>query len=253
MWSPADGTTLRAAAFSSVKRPFGFVANQTIEPTEIAGFNQFFTGIDQFYGDIDATISERVCLAVDQKFSSTAFAGAELTARRLKVPQFDFNNNLTDADWREKTAHAYLYKTYRISHDGGLSGWQAAVSLEYALEKFERGEDQPGPEGIVNLLTQRVPLTARLFSGTGLTLGASASYVAQRGILNAGGASDVPKHESAWIADLFVEYRLPRRLGSLSVGAKNLFNRSINILETDPVGPSSTAGRFVEARVRLTL
>ena len=59
-WSPLLGTTLRAAAFSAVKRPF--IGSQTIEPTQVAGFNQFFTGFDRFYGDLDATVSKRAGL-----------------------------------------------------------------------------------------------------------------------------------------------------------------------------------------------
>ena len=35
VWTPRTGTTLRAAAFSSVRRPF--IRSQTIEPTQVAG------------------------------------------------------------------------------------------------------------------------------------------------------------------------------------------------------------------------
>ena len=39
-----DTTTLRAAAFRVLKR--NFVASQTLEPTNVAGFNQFFNDIN---------------------------------------------------------------------------------------------------------------------------------------------------------------------------------------------------------------
>jgi outer membrane receptor protein involved in Fe transport len=40
MWTPFAGTTVRAAAFRTFRRDL--ISDQTIEPTEIAGFNQFF-------------------------------------------------------------------------------------------------------------------------------------------------------------------------------------------------------------------
>ena len=49
VWSPRPETTIRLAAFSSVKRRL--IGNQTIEPTQLAGFNQFFTGFDALFGE----------------------------------------------------------------------------------------------------------------------------------------------------------------------------------------------------------
>jgi tetratricopeptide (TPR) repeat protein len=245
-WAPVAGTTLRAAAFSSVKRPF--IGSQTIEPTQVAGFNQFFSGFSQFFGDDEGTVSRRACFAVDQKFSPMTFAGAELTARRLKVPSPD-----TDYDWREKTAHLYGYKAYGpLSNSLILSGWQIATSLEYQFEKIDHSELFPGPEGILNVSTERVPVTARFFNAGGLTVGAATSYVRQWGIFNNGPGANFPKRDSAWVTDLFVDYRLPQRRGILSIGAKNLFDRSIDLFETDPALPQVPAGRFVYARARFS-
>jgi hypothetical protein len=42
--SSKTGTLLRAAAFKSVRRQL--VSNQTLEPTQISGFNQFFDDVN---------------------------------------------------------------------------------------------------------------------------------------------------------------------------------------------------------------
>ena len=42
IWLPLPGSTVRIVSFSSVRRPF--IGSQTIEPTQVAGFNQFFSG-----------------------------------------------------------------------------------------------------------------------------------------------------------------------------------------------------------------
>ena len=39
-WNPVPDTTLRAAAFSVLKRTL--ITDQTLEPTQVAGFNQFY-------------------------------------------------------------------------------------------------------------------------------------------------------------------------------------------------------------------
>src|SRR5574337_247642 len=65
-------TTLRAAVFRAFKRTL--LTSQTLEPTQVAGFNQFFD-------DFDSTESWRYGIAVDQKFSRTMFGGVELSRR----------------------------------------------------------------------------------------------------------------------------------------------------------------------------
>ena len=59
-WNPLPDTTLRAAAFRVLKRTL--ITDQTLEPTQVAGFNQFFD-------DLNSTKSWRYGAAIDQKFS----------------------------------------------------------------------------------------------------------------------------------------------------------------------------------------
>jgi hypothetical protein len=68
---------VRVAAFRYLKRPFA--ANQTIEPTQVAGFNQFFD-------DVDGTDAWRFGVALDHRFSERIFAGLEASYRALEVP-----------------------------------------------------------------------------------------------------------------------------------------------------------------------
>ena len=62
-WSLKSGTTLRAAWFKTLKRTL--VTDQTLEPTQVSGFNQFFD-------DPSATESEVWGAAIDQKFGKQA-------------------------------------------------------------------------------------------------------------------------------------------------------------------------------------
>jgi hypothetical protein len=53
------------------------ISSQTLEPTQVAGFNQF---VD----DVEGTESWRYGIAIDQKFSTVVYAGVEASKRRWK-------------------------------------------------------------------------------------------------------------------------------------------------------------------------
>ena len=76
-WTPFAGTTLRAAVFRVLKRTL--ITDQTLEPTQVAGFNQFFD-------DVHLTEAWRYGGAIDQKFTKSLFGGVEFSKRDLTVP-----------------------------------------------------------------------------------------------------------------------------------------------------------------------
>ncbi|MCZ7600789.1 MAG: TonB-dependent receptor [Gammaproteobacteria bacterium] len=72
-----DGsTTLRAAAFRTRQRTIA--SDQTLEPTTIAGFNQFFD-------DAEGADAVRYGIGIDRAFGETWFAGAEVSRRDIEV------------------------------------------------------------------------------------------------------------------------------------------------------------------------
>jgi hypothetical protein len=77
IWSPFPRTTLRAAIFRTLER--ALISDQTIEPTQVAGFNQFFF-------DGEGTSAWRYGIAVDQRVSNNIYAGVEYSQRELDVP-----------------------------------------------------------------------------------------------------------------------------------------------------------------------
>ena len=248
VWSPVSGTTVRAAAFQAVRRPF--VASQTIEPTQIAGFNQFFTGFERFYGDIEGTISKRVGLAIDQSVSRTAFLGIEVATRKLAVPSIIADRDFT---WREATAHAYLYKAFPARSAFLPPNLSVATTLEIDFERIERPQILTGPEGIMSLNTLMVPMGVKLFGNEGTTFGTSLTYVRQEGDFSIDeGLPVFNKNDAAWITDIFVESRFPRRLGALALGVRNLFNQSLDLVETDPFNPRVATRRFYYLKATVT-
>src|SRR4029079_3427937 len=77
LWSPWNGVIWRAAAFRTLKR--AVISSQTIEPTEVAGFNQFFD-------DGNGTDAWLFGVGFDQKLAAHWYAGVEFTRRNLTSP-----------------------------------------------------------------------------------------------------------------------------------------------------------------------
>jgi len=239
VWNPLPATTVRAAVFKVLKRTL--ITNQTLEPTQVAGFNQF-------YDDPSTTPYWRYGIAVDQKFTQSVFGGAEYSIRDIKeVPYLDLNGPepvLSSVDWKEKEGRAYLNWTPHA--------W-FALSGEYSYERLER--DEKIADGAKEVTTQRVPLGVNFFHPSGLSAMFKATYYHQNGsfepYFNTGNFTD--GGDSFWLADASISYRLPKRFGMLSVGAKNLFDKSFNYFDSNPANPAIQPDRMFYARLTLSI
>jgi tetratricopeptide (TPR) repeat protein len=86
-WNVTDDLVLRGAAFRTVKP--ALVNNRTLEPTQIAGFNQLFD-------DINGTAYWRYGVGVDHRLWDNLFIGGEATWRNCPL-QCSPNPNLRNA------------------------------------------------------------------------------------------------------------------------------------------------------------
>lgn len=239
-WIPLPGTTVRAAAFRVLRRTLPFTS-QTIEPTQVAGFNQF-------YDDYGGTEAWTYGGAVDQKITDTLFAGLSYSRRDLEVPIF--STGLPDPftykryDWTEHQGRAYV----NWALDPRL-----ALSADYLYERQDREASQ-----VKKVTTHRVPLSARFFHPSGVFATATGSYFDQSGqFFRIGQAPTVDTPESGsdrfWIFDASAGYRLPDRWGIVSVEGKNLFDRSFRYQDTDPFRPIIQPDRTVYFKVTLAI
>jgi len=242
-WTLPSDTTIRAAAFRTLKRQL--VSNQTIEPTQVAGFNQFFD-------DANGTDAWRYGVAVDQKFSPDLFTGVELSRRKLDVPfrmvtvspsSPEPVTENKETDWEEDELRLYMYLTPLY--------W-LAISAEYQYEDFKRSPEYFGPEDIERLKTRRLPLSLSLFSRNGLTTMLRATYVAQRGkFVDPFSLATFEDSDHFWVVDASIRYRLSRRYGIVSVEARNLFDQKFKFQDTDATNPSIYPEQLIVARVTL--
>jgi Tfp pilus assembly protein PilF len=246
IWKVLPSTTLRAAAFRTLHRQI--ISNQTIEPSQVAGFAQFFD-------DIAGTVAWTYGAGLDQRITPTLHVGFEGTYRDLTVPGQDATTfKLNDFNWREQTARAYLYWAIPKSQNASFFGkWSYALSAEYQYEDFQRPAGQPGPEGFSPLNTTYVPLALTAFPMTYLSLRVGTTYIRQDGTLHELAVPDAfPAGGTYWVTDIGATYKLPGRRGKLMLGVNNLFNNKLlGYQDADPANPRYTRGQFAYARVVL--
>jgi tetratricopeptide (TPR) repeat protein/opacity protein-like surface antigen len=234
IWNPLPGTTLRGAAFRVLKRTL--VTDQTLEPTQVAGFNQFFD-------DITGTKSWRYGGAVDQKFSSDLFGGVEYSGRDLEVPASDQFGNSIEVDWKESLGRGYLLWTPRP--------W-VALRAEYQYEQIKR--DELITDGVKEMDSHRLPLGINFFHPSGLSASVMTTYYNQDGTFERieGGVFE-DGSDTFWLVDAAINYRLPKRYGFITVGVKNLFDEDFKYYDLDWENPAIQPVRFFFGKVTLAL
>lgn len=242
-WTPLSGTTLRLAAFR-VLEP-GLSTTQTIEPTQVAGFNQFYgTGLEQ---DIENAARQgsdtwQYGIAIDQKLYPNLYVGSELAKRDLNVPG-RLNGRRIEDEQREYLGRAYLYWS-PIS--------TLAANLEYRFDRFEPGQRLMG-QGLFRKLDTHLASTGlSFFHPTGAGAELKATFIDQSGLFLSPSVGRRPGEDKFLVVDAAVQYRLPKRLGLITLGAQNLFNEKFNFLEIDPTTPTVQRDRMIFGRVTLT-
>jgi hypothetical protein len=199
---------VRAAAFRVLKR--SLVAGQTIEPTQVAGFAQFFD-------DISGADSWRYGIGFDQRIGRFLFSGMEATQRDLEVPILSGTAVSRYESQQELMHRLYVYWTPvdRIS-----------IGVEYYFEDLTR--DRGGfavftfPDEVK---THRAPITLGYYDPTGVYVRLRGTFYDQRVVQPTSLTATTELKDDFWLTDLQLGYRLPRRLGIVSLDVRNLFDK----------------------------
>jgi hypothetical protein len=219
-WQIHDGLRLRLAGFRTVKRALAF--NRTIEPTQIAGFNQFFD-------DINGSRTERYGIAVDGKLSAKLNGGIELSRRELDVP---INRGDIIEEWQEDFYLAYI-------NWAPLHRW--VISAQYRLDRFQGTTALFSSDRPEKLETQSIPLTVRYFAPSGVFAELSGTYYDQE--VSGGRFLDSEK-DDFFLLDAAVGYRLQKQSGILSLEARNILGQDFSF-QDDNFRTSEDRGAYL--------
>ena len=206
-WAVNDALYLRAAAFKVLKP--ALVTIRTLEPTQVAGFNQFFD-------DVNTTESTRYGAGFDYLVTRDLTFGGEATWRDLDEPvlvaDMMGNTSFRSEDRDERLHRVYLYwtPTDRIS-----------ATAEVIYDDYESEfTDSDLPEKV---RTVSVPLGVRYFAPSGLFAGVGGTYVDQE-VERAASSMLADGSDNFFLVDFAVGYRFPKRRGVASLEVKNVFN-----------------------------
>ncbi len=106
IWLTSPNTTMRTAVFRTQKREFG--NNQTIEPTQVSGFNQFFD-------DDVGTESWRFGVGIDHRINEAMNIGYEWSKRQIELPSYISNSISGDGRYKEYSHYGKYYLICRLS------------------------------------------------------------------------------------------------------------------------------------------
>jgi tetratricopeptide (TPR) repeat protein len=242
IWNPLPGTTIRAAVFRTLKR--SLLNDQTLEPTQVAGFNQFFD-------DGNGTESWRYGIGLDQKIAENLYAGAEFSERDIEVPALIFDEQTGavttgTSDLDELLGRAYV--------NWAPHPW-FAFKAEYQYEKFKRPEDYISEDLMSRLQTHRLSFGINFFHPSGLLAKLNPNYVYQHGKFFVFDNEGIPHLERGddhfWVFDASIGFRLPKRYGIFTIEAKNLFDEKFKFQDTDAANPSISFKRLILAKLTL--
>jgi tetratricopeptide (TPR) repeat protein len=209
-WQATDALVLRAGYMQTVKPVLA--SNRTLEPSQVAGFNQLFD-------EADGTRATRMAVAADWQLGATLFAGIELSRRMLEQPVFNLSTGTSQFEDRdERTDRAYLNwtPTDRI-----------ALRIEAIFDEFEKDEESTSSTGVSELTTWSVPLTLSYFHPDGLYASLGVTLVDQE--VERIATVVLPSGDDRFYSvDVGLGYRLPRRMGLLSLQFRNLLDEEFD-------------------------
>ncbi len=223
-WQPVEGLRLRAVAARTLKRPL--IVDQTLEPTQVAGFTQLFD-------DLNGTRAALYGLGVDWRLDRRWHAGLQATWRNLSVPTLFGGEALLD-DHDEIRLEAYL-------------AWQPrpelTLSLEPSIERFEAAsrETPRHPDRVDTLV---LPLRLRWVDPSGIFGELRGSLVHQR--VENYLPADVEDGDSTFFTlDAAIGYRFPGRRGSVALVATNILDKRFKYLDDNYRTNEVRLGAFV--------
>ncbi|MBI2877357.1 MAG: TonB-dependent receptor [Candidatus Tectomicrobia bacterium] len=259
-WSPFPSTMVRAAAFRTLKRTL--LSNQTIEPTQVAGFNQFFD-------DGEATESWRYGIAIDQRLFTAVYGGVEFSRREMKVPFSALSPppappiaTVRRTDWEESLTRAYFYWTpfarpaaREEENVPALPYWiygQMVVSAEYQYERLKREARFGSPGDMSGLYTHRLLTAISFFGSSGLSGRVEATHIDQKGKFGDPMSGFLPKNSHFWVVNAYMGFRLPRRWGIITIEARNLLDKEFNLQEMESAMPRIYPERMIFVKFTLS-
>ncbi len=230
LWNITAWARLRAAYFQTMKS--SGIIEQTIEPTQIAGFNQLFI-------DANGTRSTNYGVGLDTIMSNSLYGGLEIFNREFSELAVVPGMGTRGFKYRTNLYRAYVYWAPHPN-------W--ATSTNFELERLYRPANVAtgtfGDGRFTQLDTYILPINIRYFHSSGLFAGLRGTFLWQNLELppNASFSDD---SEGVFLLDLVAGFRFPKRLGILSIEIRNLTDQKFLYQDPNILRPEVGDQRFI--------
>jgi tetratricopeptide (TPR) repeat protein len=232
IWDVTQSVTFRLAALRATRRPI--VSDQTIEPTQVAGFQQFF---DDPFG----TEYERYGAGIDWKISPALLSGAEFARREVDTPVFLLGERQV-IESEENTGRAYLAWTPYA---------RIAARLEYLYESADADDISFSP--FPDLTTHRGIAGVNYYHPGGFFARLELRYIDQKiTSFNVSTEAVESGSDDFWLTNAAIGYRIPGRRGMVALQADNLFDRDFQFHDVIGRYPEMLPERVVFGRLTLS-
>lgn len=217
-----DSVDVHVAYFESLRRPYS--VEQTIEPTQIGGFNQL-------YDETDGTESDNYAMGVNIRVAAGHRFGAEAVLREFRLP-YD-----TTVEVEDRLARVYW--------NWAFAPW--AISLDYRHENSEY--TIAGIEGVVappERATRSVPFQVKWVHHSGFAAAATTTYFHQR----VEGNETVEQETTHFtLVNMVASYRFPQRQAEVELRCSNLFDEEFRYENASLVDSTPRISPFIPERI----
>ena len=238
----SNALTLRAALLRYVAP--ALANNRSLEPTQVAGFNQSFD-------DASATKSEQFAVALDWRPRQDIFTGVSVSRRDLESPVFVGvpPDSLTEAIFEDQEElHHRIYASWAPDDH-----WVLGVEAVY--DRFKTDDPSVNPNLPLEVKTLSYPVSLQYFHSSGFFGYLGTTYVDQEYTDQVSTASG---EDSFNVTDLSLGYRLPKRRGIISISVQNVADEDFNYqsdgyrtFDDEPSTGPYIPERFVMGRLTL--
>jgi tetratricopeptide (TPR) repeat protein len=212
-WQFTANQSIRVAAFEALKP--ALVNNRSLEPTQIVGFNQLFD-------DPNGTEAETVGVGYDIALSGDMLLGFEASTRELTEPLVvdPGGGPIAVLEERDEDINRVYFN------------WTPTKTVSFTAGAiYDRYKAEPSDTTLFDGLPERVktvslPISIMYFSPRGWYGGVTVTSVEQEVVRNVdpGASASVPRasgDDEFEVIDLSFGYRLPKRMGSVSLEIQN--------------------------------
>ncbi|MEJ2622425.1 MAG: FecR domain-containing protein, partial [Candidatus Thiodiazotropha sp.] len=260
-FNPTTGSELRLAAFRNRMSVISPSLYETLEPTQIIGFNQL-------YDDYNKTDYWAYAAEYKHQLSHNLHAGFSSVFRELEteIGLVDFST-LPPGNTSQLIEHEDLNTVFWLNW-ATSPFWSFGVEYSYnrsdLAKNIQSNSVVLAPDGVVDLKTHQLPVSISYYHPLGFSTTLTATYYDQEGeFVNKTGTETQHGEDNGVSTNLAFNYRFPNRRGSVSLGINNIFDKHINFEDRDSydisdpeltASPSSFSGeRFVFGKITVNV